>query len=149
MSEPTAAPEQVWTQATAEPWLRELLPEPVTRIEAAGGGVLLSGGEPGLVVLRLNPAAVRVAVFAQKWWGAKAVLVDETLVALPWGRLPTDERAAREVVGHCVQAAIALRKSRYFQCQRCAKPRPPEWLHANRAGPDPCQMCGLGGAAGA
>ncbi|MCO4760512.1 MAG: hypothetical protein KC502_03365 [Myxococcales bacterium] len=132
-----------WGQDNAEPWIQALLPMPVERIAAAGGSVLLVGGDPGLVALRLNSAAVRVGLYAQKWWGAKPVLVDETLVALPWARLPDDLGAAKIMMQHLIDAAIVARKARFFTCERCELPRPPEWLHANRLGPKPCQMCGF------
>ena len=132
----------IWGPDSAEPWLRALLPTPVKRIEAAGGSVLLVGGDPGLVALRLNNAAVRVGVFAQKWWGAKAVLVDESLVAVPWARVPADLTQAKAMLGHLIEAAIVARQARFFRCERCVTLRPPEWLHANRLGPGACQMCG-------
>jgi len=143
---PTDLP--AWSLETAESWLTELLPQPVERILAAGGSVLLVGGEPGLVALRLNSAAVRVGLYAQKWWGPKPVLVDETLVAVPWARIPADPVHARAMLSHLIQAAVVARKARFFDCERCEQRRPPEWLHANRLGPDPCQMCGEGRGTG-
>ncbi len=134
-----------WGPASAEAWLQALLPTPVKRIEAAGGTVLLVGGDPGLVALRLNNAAVRVGLFAQKWWGARAVLVDESLVAVPWARIPADPDHAKAMLGHLIDAAIVARKARFFRCERCVTLRPPEWLHANRLGPAACQMCGREG----
>jgi len=132
-----------WGVISAQPWLLELLPQPVQQIEAAGGSVLLIGGDPGLVALRLNSAAVRVGVFAQKWWGPRAVLVDETLVAVPWARVPMDEALARAMLGHLIEAAVVARRARFFRCERCTELRPPEWRHGNRLGAEPCQMCGF------
>ena len=139
-SEPTT-----WTVESAEAWIASLLPEPVVRSELQGDAILLQGGDPGLVVVRLKPAAIRIGVFTQRWWGARGVLVDETLVALPWGRLPSDLAHAKAVVKPLIESAIALRRSRFFECERCAVARPPEWRHANRGGPDPCRMCGFDG----
>lgn len=142
---PTDSP--AWNAATAEPWLRALLPQPVERIEAAGGSVLLIGGDPGLVALRLNSAAVRVGLFAQKWWGDKAVLVDETLVALPWARVPADLAHATMMLQHLIEAAAVARRARFFRCERCEELRPPEWEPADRLGPGACRMCGAAVAA--
>ncbi|HAN31635.1 MAG TPA: hypothetical protein DCQ06_08575 [Myxococcales bacterium] len=130
-----------WSVQTAETWIKALLPEPVIRSELPGDVVLLQAGDPGQVVVRLKPAALRIGVFSQRWWRDRGVLVDETLIAVPWVRLPSSLVHAQAVVRSLIEAATALRRSRYFHCEVCQQQRPPELQVATSTGKRTCQTC--------
>ena len=103
-----------------------LLPTPHRREALPGGGWLLVGGDPALVVLRLTAAGLRIGPARLRFWGAKPVLVEERLAAASWALLPATISDALLIVQSLVDGAVALRRAELQHCGRCSELRAPE-----------------------
>lgn len=129
LSEPVAI-ESVATEADAiaraAALCAALIPEPQRREDLPAGGVLLIGGDPARVVVRITAAGVRVGAARLRFWGKRPVLVEERIGGLGHGLLPADDTAASAVLAGLVAAADALRRSELRPCGRCGDLRAPE-----------------------
>jgi hypothetical protein len=112
------------------------LPQPVEQETARDGSVVLVGGHPGEVLVRLTGSAVSVAEYAVEWQGPHDPAVRPiTLGVLRWRRMP--EVPALAALQTLVRAARESRRAKYRTCVYCERITPPEALHDNQT----CQEC--------
>jgi hypothetical protein len=117
--------------------LHNLLPTPV-RQELSDDGVILTGGDPGLVVVRVSNGGVEVSVFGIRWNGPHTpTRSDRRLCYLSWEELPEDLPEQAVVVQALIQAALVARRAKFRMCRYCQRSMPPEWQHSG----DVCQGC--------
>lgn len=116
--------------------IRSLLPDPVQDDTQLDGDVVLVGGDPGEVIVRISGSKVSIAVFSVRWEGPHTPVVHpKPLATLNWKRLPA---ITMMVMMHgLVSAAVELRRAKYRKCEKCGVTKPPEWMHGN----DICQSC--------
>ena len=112
------------------------LPAPVEQETVRDGSVVLVGGQPGEVVVRVTRSLAIVSEYAVKWEGPhEAVVRPVALGAVRWRRMP--EVHALPVLSSLIRAARESRRSRYRTCRMCEQSVPPESLHED----DLCQSC--------
>jgi hypothetical protein len=116
--------------------IKRLLPHPLREETQLDGDVVLVGGDPGEVIVRIKEDILSIAVYSVRWEGSHTPVVrPEDLGTLNWRQLP----GSRIIVAlHClIESAVELRRSRYGKCVRCRKVTPPEWMHNENT----CQSC--------
>lgn len=124
------APMEEWQQR-----LSRLLPQPV-RVVAAGDGVLLVGGDPGEVMVRLDGAGVAVHVYGADGEG-RPQASGEPMARVLWSQLPRRGGLAEAVLRSLIAAGVGIRRSTYQRCRSCSYLTPPElWM-------DDLTMCRL------
>lgn len=122
-----------------------LLAEPRQREDLPAGGVLLIGGDPARVVVRITAAGIRVGAARLRFWGKRPVLVEERIGGIGHGLLPTDDAAASAVLAGLVAAADALRRSELLPCGRCGDLRAPEEVAIVAKTSGACPFCARAG----
>ena len=112
------------------------LPQPVEQETARDGSVVLVGGDPGEVVVRLTRSAASVSEYAVEWQGPHDPAVRPiTFGVLRWRRMSeVDALAALQTL---VRAARESRRSKFRTCGYCERSTPPEALHDDQV----CQEC--------
>ena len=116
--------------------IQDLLPDPIREETQLDGDVVLVGGDPGEVIVRISGSKVSVAVFSVRWEGPHTPVVrPKQLATLNWQRLPAS--AAMMTLHELITAAVEIRRAKYRKCERCGETNPPEWMH----GEDICQSC--------
>ncbi len=116
--------------------IKSLLPDPVQDDTQLDGDVVLVGGDPGEVVVRISGSKVSIAVFSVRWEGPHTPVVrPKQLATLNWKRLPASTMMV--TLHGLVSAAVELRRAKYRKCDKCGETKPPEWMH----GEDICQSC--------
>jgi hypothetical protein len=127
-----------------EGWLAFLgaqLPGPVRRQEHENGALTFTAGEPPLVVVRLTPAAIRVARVIRVSRRAGSTFVQYRWIGrIAWGHLPG--RRSVHLVEQFVTVARELRLAVYRTCFVCNRRLPPEWMEEDT---DICRRCGRRG----
>jgi hypothetical protein len=116
--------------------IRAYLPTAVREEMQLDGSLVLVGGDPGEVVVRVRGSKVWVAVFAVVWNGPHTpVMRPKAIGSLNWRRLP----ASRLTRGlhNLIESARELRLAKYGKCERCGEKKPPEWMHDDNT----CQSC--------
>lgn len=117
--------------------VRGLLPVPV-REEPSDDGVLLSGGDPGLVVVRVAGRGLTVSVYGVRWDGPHTpTRADRELCRVSGDDMPAELPEQAVVAAALIQAAVAIRRAKFLVCRYCGQSNPPEWQH----GADVCQGC--------
>jgi hypothetical protein len=107
--------------------VRHELPPPVVEEAARDGSVVLVGGDPGEVIVRLTRSAARVSEYAVEWTGPDELVVRPILFgSVQWRRMP--EVHALAVVNGLIRAARDSRRARYEPCAVCARATAPERL---------------------
>lgn len=116
--------------------LRRLLSAPVREETALDGTVVLVGGDPGEVIVRVGATKVSIALFTVRWDGPHTPIVRPLHYAtLSWRRLPAS--TLMMTLRMIIDAAIEMRLTEYRKCERCEKMKPPEWMHSETT----CQSC--------
>jgi hypothetical protein len=116
--------------------LRALLGDPLREETQLDGSVVLVGGDPGEVIVRVRGSKVSVAVFSVRWEGPHTPVVrPRQLATLRWRRIPPS--TLMMTLHHLVMAAREVRKEKYRRCERCGETNPPEWMHDETT----CQTC--------
>jgi hypothetical protein len=112
------------------------LPQPVDQETARDGSVVLVGGDPGEVVVRLTRSAVLVSEYAVECQGPHDLTVRPiTFGVLRWRRMPEVHTLA--ALQTLVRAARDSRRAKYRTCGYCESSTPPEALHNDQV----CQEC--------
>ena len=116
--------------------LRELLAAPVREETQLDGSVVMIGGHPGEVVVRVCADKLSVAVFSVRWEGPHTPAVRPNHFAtLSWRRLPAS--TLMMTLHGLISAAREVRTAKYRRCERCGEMNPPEWMHDEKT----CQSC--------
>lgn len=116
--------------------IRTRLPKPVREESQHDGSLVLVGGDPGEVVVRVQGSKVAVAVFAVVWNGPHTpVVCPQSIGSLNWKRIPADW-LTRDLHS-LIESARELRRAKFGTCERCGKTTPPEWMHDDKT----CQSC--------
>jgi hypothetical protein len=112
------------------------LPQPVKQEPGLDGAVILVGGDPADVVVRLTRSSAVVSEFAVDWEGPhEPVTRPIRFGSLRWRQL--DSAQALLVLNTLILAARESRRAKYRTCRFCESVKPPEWMHAD----DVCQAC--------
>jgi hypothetical protein len=113
-----------------------LLPKPVKVEHQLGGRIVMVGGKPGEVIVRITGSKVSVAVFTVRWEGAHARVVRlQVLGTLSWRCLPANRLMM--ALDDLVCTAAEMRRAEYRKCELCGEIKPPEWMHNATT----CQSC--------
>jgi len=113
--------------------LRELLPDPVSEETQLDGDVVLVGGDPGEVIVRISSGKVSIAVFSIQWEGPHTPVVrPKPIATLNWQRLPAS--TTMMAIHELVRAVVELRRSKYRTCGRCGETNPPECMRDDQTG---------------
>ena len=100
--------------------LQEQLPNPVREETQLDGDVVLVGGDPGEVIVRINGNKVSIAVFSIRWDGPHTPTVrPKQLATLNWKRLPAS--TTMMTLHGLISAAIEIRRSKYRKCENAKK----------------------------
>ena len=116
--------------------INRLLPDPIRDETQLDGDVVLVGGDPGEVIVRISGSKVSIAVFSIRWDGPYTTVVrPKQLATLNWKRLPAS--TTMMTLHGLVSAAVEIRRAKYRKCERCGETKPPEWMHDDQT----CQSC--------
>jgi hypothetical protein len=116
--------------------IHKLLPNPIREEQQLDGMIVLVGGDPGEVVVRIGDTRVSIAVFAVRWEGPHTPVVRPIqLAALNWKRFPESRLFMQ--LHSLIDTARELRRAKYRKCERCGETKPPEWMHDANT----CQSC--------
>jgi hypothetical protein len=116
--------------------IKRLLPDPFREDAQLDGDVVLVGGDPGDVIVRVGRSKVSIAVYSVRWEGPHTPVVRPKQIAtLNWKRLPAS-RTMMEL-HNLIESAVEIRRSKYGKCVRCGETNPPEWMHDENT----CQSC--------
>jgi hypothetical protein len=116
--------------------LRMMLSAPVREETALDGTVVLVGGDPGEVIVRVGVTKMSVSLFTVRWDGPYTPIVRPLHYAtLSWRRLPAS--TLMMTLRIIIDSAIEMRLIEYRKCERCEKMKPPEWMHSETT----CQSC--------
>jgi len=116
--------------------LQELLPDPVREEIQLDGDVVLVGGDPGEVIVRIRGSKVSIAVYSVRWEGPHTpVTRPKQLATLNWKRLPASRTMM--TLHTLVESAVEIRRAKYRKCEKCGEMKPPEWMH----GEGICRSC--------
>lgn len=118
--------------------IRRLLNEPCQESEehSKGSDVVLIGGMPGEVMVRIRASKVDIAMYSAVWMGAHQLEIRPVSIAsLNWRRLPIDRLLTQ--LAQLISIARELRLSTFRVCGRCFENKPPEWMHGSAL----CQAC--------
>lgn len=117
--------------------LHSLLPLPVSE-EQSDDGVILTAGDPGLVVVDVSNRGLVISIFGVRWDGPHTpIRHDRELCSLSWQELPNDLPQQAIIVQALIQAAVAIRRCTFHICSYCKQPTPPEWQHNHNV----CRGC--------
>ncbi|SFJ36032.1 hypothetical protein [Planctomicrobium piriforme] len=105
--------------------VRSMLLQPLDESTIPDGSVRIISGDPGEVVADIGPTAVVISEYALlKAGSAPPALQPILLGSIDWRILP--DWTTRHILGELIAAATGLRRSKYVQCTRCGRTRPPE-----------------------
>jgi hypothetical protein len=117
--------------------VRHELPQPVAEESVRDGSVVLVGGEPGEVVVRLTRSMASVSEYAVEWDGGDDLAIRPVLFgSVHWRRMP--EIHALASLNALIRAARDARRATYRTCVRCERLTAPERMSDNGV----CQECG-------
>jgi hypothetical protein len=113
------------------------LPQPVAEEAVRDGSVVLVGGDPGEVVVRLTRSKASVSEYAVEWNGQNDLAVRPVLFgSVQWRRLP--EIHALASLNALIRAARDARRATYRPCVRCDRLTAPERMFDDGV----CVECG-------
>jgi hypothetical protein len=105
--------------------VRHELPQPVAEESVRDGSVVLVGGNPGEVVVRLTRSMASVSEYAVEADGPNELVVRPVLFgSVQWRRMP--EVHALASLNVLIRAARDARRSTYRACARCNRLTAPE-----------------------
>jgi hypothetical protein len=117
--------------------VRGLLPTPVWE-ELTPQGLLLKGGDPGLVAVRISRRGLSVLIYGVRWDGPCTPVADHRqLCHLPWKLLPADPGLLSTAVEGLIRTSTAIRQAQFIICKFCERQTPPEWACDNQI----CHSC--------
>jgi hypothetical protein len=123
--------------------VRHELPQPVAEQAVRDGSVVLVGGDPGEVVVRLTRSVASVSEYAVEWDGPDDLVVRPVLFgSVRWRRMP--EIHALASLNALIRAARDARRARYLPCVRCQRATAPERMFEDGV----CVECGADGRIG-
>ena len=96
--------------------IRELLPDPLREETQLDGSLVMVGGDPGEVIVRISGSKVSVAEFTVRWEGPHTPIVrPRQLATLNWKRLP----ASRTMMAlhTLIESASEIRRAKYRKCE--------------------------------
>ncbi len=101
------------------------LPQPVAEETVRDGSVVLVGGDPPEIVVRLTRSTASVSEYAVAWNGSDEAIVRPVLLgSIKWHHLP--EVQAIACLNALIRAGRDSRRSKYRTCQLCERLTPPE-----------------------
>jgi hypothetical protein len=116
--------------------IRELLPNPIQEETQLDGDIILVGGDPGEVIVRISGSKVSIAVFSIRWEGPHTPIVrPKQLASLNWKRLPASQIIMALHI--LIDSAHEIRIEKFRKCERCGETIPPERMHDKQT----CQTC--------
>jgi hypothetical protein len=116
--------------------LRELLGVSIREETQLDGTIVLVGGDPGEVIVRVGGSKVSIALLRVCWDGPHTPVVRPIRFAnLNWRRLPAP--TLMMTLPGLIAAVREVRTANYRRCERCGETRPPEWMHDQNT----CQSC--------
>jgi hypothetical protein len=116
--------------------VRHELSPPVEEELVRDGTLVLVGGAPAEVVVRLTRTVASVAEYAVEWNGPHDPVVRPIpFGSVHWRRMP--EVHAVLALQTLIRAARDSRRSKFQRCRFCEATTPPEALHED----DVCQEC--------
>ncbi len=117
--------------------VRHELPQPVVEEPVRDGSVVLVGGDPGEVVVRLTRSMASVSEYAVEWDGPNDLSVRPILFgSVQWRRMP--EIHALASLNALIRAARDSRRATYTPCVQCGRPTAPERMFEDGT----CTECG-------
>jgi hypothetical protein len=112
------------------------LPQPVSQEAARDGSIILVGGDPGEVIVRLTRTMAAVSEYAIEWDGPEEPVVRPILFGtILWRRMPEVHGLAS--LNTLIRAARESRRAKYVVCRVCDRGVPPEHLFDD----DTCDEC--------
>lgn len=103
------------------------LPQPVSQEAVRDGSLILLGGDPGEVVVRLTRTMAAVSEYGIEWDGPEEPVVRPILFGtIQWRRMP--EVHALASINTLIRAARESRRAKYVVCRVCERALPPERL---------------------
>jgi len=122
--------------------VKNLLPAPLNRFicpddeHPPDNAMIILGGLPQEVVVRLTDRTVSVAVFSARWSSPGTLtMVPKKLASFNWRQMPLAKTL--ELVAVTIEMARTIRSSTYQKCSRCGETTPPEFMHDKIT----CQDC--------
>jgi len=116
--------------------LKEMLPNPVKEEKLPQNTTRLIGGNPGEVVVDIDPQSVIVSEYAETQESdTAAVLLPLHLGTLNWNELPA--WTARRILEELTVSAATGRREKFRECLRCKKEFPPEQMASDNI----CKSC--------
>jgi hypothetical protein len=116
--------------------LRELLGSPIREETQLDGIIVIVGGDPGEVVVRVSGNKVSVALFRVVWDRPYSPVIRPIPFAtMNWRRVP--ESTLLSTLRRIIVSAREIRTSTYRRCEQCGENKPPEWMHDEKT----CQSC--------
>ena len=116
--------------------LRELLGASIREETQLDGTIVMVGGDPGEVIVRVGRSKVSIALFRVSWDGPHTPVVRPiNFATLNWRRLPAS--TLKMTLHGLIIAVREVRTATYRRCERCGKTKPPEWMHDQQT----CQSC--------
>jgi hypothetical protein len=115
---------------------RELLGASIREETQLDGTIVMVGGDPGEVIVRVDGSKVSIAMVRVSWDGPYTPVVRPIKFAtLNWRRLPAFTLIM--ALHGLIIAVREVRTTKYRRCERCGKTKPPEWMHDQQT----CQSC--------
>lgn len=112
------------------------LPQPVDAEQGRDGTLVLVGGSPAEVIVRVTRGLAQVAEFAVQWTGPHDPVIRPIVVgSVHWRRM--SEVHALLALQTLIRAARDARRSKFQRCRYCDTLTPPEALHEDEV----CQEC--------
>lgn len=116
--------------------IREIMPDPVKEETQLDGDLVMVGGDPGEVIVRVSGGKVSIAVFSVRWNGPHTqVVCPRHIATLSWKRLPASRMMM--ALHDLIESTREIRRSGYGKCEPCGETNPPEWMHDEKT----CQSC--------
>lgn len=116
--------------------IEDMLPDPVAHENQLDGDVVMVGGDPGEVIVRISGNKVSVALYTVRWETPYTPVVrPKPLAALNWRSLPGS--TTMTTLHELVSAAVQMRRADFQKCSRCGETKPSESMHEDQV----CQAC--------
>tara|TARA_R110002020_G_scaffold204177_1_gene408090 strand:- start:1063 stop:1485 length:423 start_codon:yes stop_codon:yes gene_type:complete len=116
--------------------VKDLLGEKVKEENQIDGSLLLIGGDPSEVIVRVSGNKISISEFRVRWDGPHTPTIHPRLVtSINWKSLPTFEIIC--LIGMAIDSTRKHRLENFTTCMKCGKTKPPEWMHGDGI----CQSC--------
>lgn len=116
--------------------VRDLLGDQAKEDNQIDGSLILVGGDPSEVFVRVSGNKISISEFRVRWDGPHTPTVHPQLVTtINWKSLPAFEIMC--LIGMAIDSTRNHRLEKFTTCVKCEEKKPPEWMH----GDDICQSC--------